>query len=319
MKNALRRVYAPAHKTRPATLAVEALEERSLPTAGLTALLQDGVLRIEGTDGDDIVRVRQVDNTVSVDYTLIQSSNGEAVKRVPAALVTKVEVRGRGGEDLIHLITTAADGQTSSFAPVVVETGTGNARLVSDTDAGRIQTWLGVGNSWSVANNELTLLTGNTEPLPAVVTPELPPALSAEEQNLLDRFNDYRVSHGLDPLRENVKLDEAATYQADYMARTGFYAHVNADGRDVADRVRAEGYRFGWIGETLHQYDPEIRRTTGIERYYERSELVSYLMDGWDASAAHREILLEGGVRDVGVGIAEAENGRIYAALLVGR
>jgi uncharacterized protein YkwD len=135
----------------------------------------------------------------------------------------------------------------------------------------------------------------------------------AQIDRLLSLTNSYRRSKGLPALTVDPRLQAAAQYQASYMARTGHYAHDNLDGRDLGDRVHAAGYDFSVAAENIHLYDPDLRRTYGINRVYSESELAQYFFDGWKVSPSHQHNLLSREVRQIGIAFAEDSQGRIYA------
>jgi len=130
--------------------------------------------------------------------------------------------------------------------------------------------------------------------------------------------NAYRADQGLNTLTINSKLMAAARYQADYMARTGHYDHINLDGRGLGDRVEAAGYSFTWVGENIHLYVPSIARTTGLSQYFPPSQLAQYYFEGWQVSPEHNTILLSPHALQVGLAISQAANGNIYAAMVFG-
>ena len=135
---------------------------------------------------------------------------------------------------------------------------------------------------------------------------------------MIDMTNAYRAGHGLSELAIDTRLVKAAQYHADYMARTGYYAHDTLDGKGLADRLHDVGYPFSVAAENIHLYDPAVRRTYGIDRTYTRSELASYFLDGWKASAPHNHNLLSKEAQDIGIALAQGRNGRIYAVQVFG-
>ncbi len=147
----------------------------------------------------------------------------------------------------------------------------------------------------------------------------MPGPFDAQVARLIQLTNAYRVSKGLAALTVDTRLVTSALYQSQYMARTGHYDHTNLDGRGVDDRVWAAGYRFSFIAENIHLYDPAIRRTFGIDRVYQPSELAQYYFDGWKVSPSHNANLLSSQVRDVGVAMVQDRVGRIYVTMDLGR
>lgn len=75
-------------------LLVEALEDRQLMASSLMASLTSGVLYIEGTDGDDVIKVTQTSTQIKVD--------GLPATYTPSA-VQKIRIFGLGGNDSINL------------------------------------------------------------------------------------------------------------------------------------------------------------------------------------------------------------------------
>src|SRR5262245_48878527 len=101
--------------------AVDPLEDRQLLAAALTATLLAGTLRIEGTEADDLITVRQFLQDIiteaapegavappsstpylSVDGTAILLG-GTAVSSVPLSFVQRIEVFALGGNDRVVL------------------------------------------------------------------------------------------------------------------------------------------------------------------------------------------------------------------------
>src|SRR5207302_23913 len=78
----------------------------------------------------------------------------------------------------------------------------------------------------------------------------------AEVNRLLSLTDAYRASNGLSQLTLDSRLTAAAQYQANYMARTGDYSHVDLDGRTLPHRVHAPSYSCSWVGENIHPYHP---------------------------------------------------------------
>jgi hypothetical protein len=157
----------PAHR---ALLSVEALENRELPalvgidmglvignvntstSAGMTATLQNGVLRVQGTDGADNISVRQDAGAISVVSTVdigpfhqpgkydigmlstwsasvpIQTATG-TTDQVPASTVQRIEVFGLEGNDVIQL----DQGSQPITVPALLDGGSGNDYLAAGT------------------------------------------------------------------------------------------------------------------------------------------------------------------------------------------
>lgn len=123
--------------------------------------------------------------------------------------------------------------------------------------------------------------------------------------------NAFRAAHRLGPLTVNRTLADAAQRFAEFMASTDQYGHA-ADGRQPAERARAQGYEFCVIAENIaHQFS-----SLG----FATEELAGRLVEGWEQSPGHRHNMLLPQVVDIGVGIARsARTQRYYAVQMFGR
>jgi uncharacterized protein YkwD len=119
--------------------------------------------------------------------------------------------------------------------------------------------------------------------------------------------NDYRRSQGLQAVAPDAKLAEAARQLAEYMARTGTFAH-DADGRQPWDRAVQNGYQYCVISENIAY----LYGSTN-------AEVASRLFEGWKASPGHRQNMLDARVVDTGIVIARGATGYFYAVQMFGR
>ena len=155
-----------------------------------------------------------------------------------------------------------------------------------------------------------------SSPAPSAAQPES--AFAAQVNQIIALENAYRTGRGLSFLTVNGKLMAAAQYQANYMARTGAYSHTNLDGRTLADRAGAADYSFSWVAENILLYNPSIGRTTSVNQYFPPSELAPYFFDGWKASAEHNALLVSAHADQIGVALAQAADGKVYADMVLG-
>lgn len=102
--------------------------------------------------------------------------------------------------------------------------------------------------------------------------------------------NSARAAHGLPRLRSSRTLARAASRHARDMVRREFFEHTSPGGSTPATRARRAGYRGRSIGETIAFAVPTATPARTVR--------------GWLRSAAHRRILLNPAMRDVGIGIA---------------
>ncbi|MFC4427738.1 CAP domain-containing protein [Deinococcus navajonensis] len=133
---------------------------------------------------------------------------------------------------------------------------------------------------------------------PAPVTPAPSPGPSGFAQRVLDLTNAARRqsrtcgadTYGPAPaLALNAQLSQAAQGHAADMAAHNYFSHTSLDGRSMADRINATGYRWSTIGENIAagQTTPE--------------EVVS----GWLSSPGHCANIMNPAFRELGVGDAQ--------------
>jgi len=106
--------------------------------------------------------------------------------------------------------------------------------------------------------------------------------------------NQAREAEGLDALTWNPVLARTAQAYAEDMAKRGFFAHEDPDGRSSGERILAGGYakptcRCSWTfgtGENLAQ----------------GQDTPEEAVEDWLASPGHRANILRGDFEDIGVG-----------------
>lgn len=123
-------------------------------------------------------------------------------------------------------------------------------------------------------------------------------------QHALELVNSSRGEHGLEPLKLEEGLSEAAQAHADDMLRRDYYAHESPEGDTVRDRYRRAG------GEDGRAVAENIARSEGPAQPPE-PETVERLHRGWMNSPGHRENIL-GNFTGFGFGLAHSGN-RLYA------
>lgn len=82
--------------------------------------------------------------------------------------------------------------------------------------------------------------------------PDVQDSGDASIDRILELTNQERIRNGLNPLRLNPMLSEAAAWMARDMASNAYFDHLDSTGRRVGDRAYDFGYR-GWrqIGENI--------------------------------------------------------------------
>jgi uncharacterized protein YkwD len=119
--------------------------------------------------------------------------------------------------------------------------------------------------------------------------------LAAVGQATLCLLNDQRTSHGLRALRENAALTGASTTYSQRMVRQAFFAHESPDGGTLVARLTAVRYLTGgddWVvGENIGWGQGPLSTPRSM-------------VTAWMNSAGHRENILSGEYREIGLGFA---------------
>lgn len=123
------------------------------------------------------------------------------------------------------------------------------------------------------------------------------PDVARTEAAIIELTNAFRRSERLTDVRPNAELTLAAKLFAEYLAKTGRFAH-EADGRQPADRVKASGYRYCIVSENL--------ASNLDSRGFTTSGLAVQAVEGWKNSPGHRKNMVEPHVTEIGVGVARA-------------
>lgn len=144
--------------------------------------------------------------------------------------------------------------------------------------------------------------------LAAAAAAAVEPADSAKR--IVEDANAFRKEEGVRPLASNAALQSAAVDFARFMARTGKYGHT-ADGRQPSERAAAAGYEFCVVSENIAY----VYRSKGFDS---AEHLAREFVEGWKNSPGHRRNLVDGGVTQTGVGVAQDAQGRYYGVQLFG-
>jgi len=118
---------------------------------------------------------------------------------------------------------------------------------------------------------------------------------------LHDLHNQDRALFALAALNPDPRLNAAAQKHAEWMAQRGKLSHVGQAGSSSTDRAQAEGYP-GVAGENIAQG-------------YASADAV---FAGWLASTGHRNNIRNFDYDDVGYGLAQDSNGRLWWAVSFG-
>lgn len=134
-------------------------------------------------------------------------------------------------------------------------------------------------------------------PSPSAPVPAPIPAAGAPgafEAEVLALTNAIRNEAGLEPLRWNVDLADAAEAHSVDMAENDYFSHRSRDGSSVGDRVRDEGYQWSRVAENIAagQDTPEE------------------VVDAWMNSSGHRANILNPAYEEIGIGWHEEAGDR---------
>jgi len=121
------------------------------------------------------------------------------------------------------------------------------------------------------------------------------PDLPQTEIAIVALTNALRKQHQLGELKPNAALTAAARAFAEYLGRTGKFAH-EADGREPHQRAEAQGYRYCLVAENL-AFNLDSRG-------FETAQLAREVVEGWTRSPGHRANMLAKGATEIGVGVA---------------
>lgn len=126
------------------------------------------------------------------------------------------------------------------------------------------------------------------------------PAQSGDEGEVFALVNRERAKARLGTLSWDDRLAKVARDYSRQMAREGFFAHYDQDGRTVIDRAEAARIR-NWttIGENLFVCEDHP--------YFVRTAI-----HGWLNSRTHRANMLNRSWSSTGIGIATARDGSIF-------
>jgi uncharacterized protein YkwD len=115
------------------------------------------------------------------------------------------------------------------------------------------------------------------------------------QQEVARLANTDRAARGLNPVREQAALREAANWLARDMATRDYFHHTDSQGRDMGRRLLAFGYSNAQVM---------------AENIGKGAETPEAVVRGWLNSPPHRRNLLHPDVREVGVGYFPPSDGR---------
>jgi uncharacterized protein YkwD len=125
----------------------------------------------------------------------------------------------------------------------------------------------------------------------AEVAPTTTGSIATAQRATLCLLNVQRAAHHLRPLRAQGQLRLAATRYSTLMVADGFFSHVSPTGSTTVQRIEAAGYR-DWT-----------RYAENLGWGYGSGATPAELVAGWMQSSVHRKHVLDGKLREIGIGI----------------
>ena len=111
---------------------------------------------------------------------------------------------------------------------------------------------------------------------------------SVLEGALISLTNAARADAHVGQLTDNPTLTLAAQAKAEDMAAHGYFSHVGPDGKQPWAWMHEAGYDYAYAGENLAAH------------FYDSSDVVQ----AWLNSPSHRENIMRGNYKEIGIGIA---------------
>ncbi|MGB5713959.1 MAG: CAP domain-containing protein, partial [Waterburya sp.] len=109
---------------------------------------------------------------------------------------------------------------------------------------------------------------------------------------VVELTNVERTNAGLQPLKLDSQLVDAAQDHSNDMAQDDFFSHTGVDGSTPASRVTANGYEYSTTGENI-----AAGQTTAAG-----------VVESWMNSPGHRANILNPDFTEIGIGYEYLEN-----------
>lgn len=128
-----------------------------------------------------------------------------------------------------------------------------------------------------------------------------------------ERVNEVRRERGLEPLAFDTDLRAVARYHSEDMAEQGYFSHTGRNGSSFEDRyerfdyrcrVPTDGFSYKTGGENLFTMQSPVELAP--------EDVADRAVQGWLDSPGHRRNLLDPDWRREGIGVARADDGRLY-------
>jgi uncharacterized protein YkwD len=128
--------------------------------------------------------------------------------------------------------------------------------------------------------------------------------LSALEQKLYVLQNAFRNGQALTALQLDPRLVAIARMRAQDMVSRNYFSHTAPTGETAFALLSQAGYLYTIAGENIARNN------------YPDAETATVAMDGFLNSPSHKENVLDGRFKSVGIGVAVAPDGMKYFAVV---
>lgn len=116
-------------------------------------------------------------------------------------------------------------------------------------------------------------------------------AANISTTRVIELTNQKRAESGLPPLQYNAALESAAKAKGEHMLAFDYWAHTAPDGTEPWSFFASAGYKYRYAGENL-------------ARDFSNPESA---VEAWMASPSHRDNLLSGKYKEIGIAVVEGE------------
>ena len=131
-------------------------------------------------------------------------------------------------------------------------------------------------------------------------------AVLAQETAAIDLMNADRIANGLSPLEFDPSLATVARWRSEDMAARGYFSH-DIGGYQVFQVLRDQGVTYRVAGENL------------AYNYYSSEETAARAERALMESPSHRDNILRSDYTHIGIGVAQAPDGRFLFTQLFKR
>lgn len=106
---------------------------------------------------------------------------------------------------------------------------------------------------------------------------------------VIELTNSERQKIGLQSLKEDQALDQAAYEKAKNMFAENYWAHFSPSGKDPWGFISGSGYKFAYAGENL------------ARNFYDSKEVIA----AWMNSPTHKDNIINGHYQDIGIAVVD--------------